>query len=184
MVHFELLCSSIFGHERRVVVHLVQNPVFESKTKISILFRRIRDSKSTLCSKFWKFSKTKFTSRLKWGQTNCVRSRIWTVQTIHRIKLTNIMVSNISKLKIRSKLIRFQFQTHAFKTIFGQKNDRFIWKFYFVRKFIKMTFCFRLLRMDTSFSNLWFVFGLIQNELIIFARFRTFSTFWQFFHFC
>ena len=40
----------------------------------------------------------------------------WTVQTIHRIKLTNIMVFNISKLKIRQncsvlnlKYTRFQF---------------------------------------------------------------------------
>ena len=74
---------------------------FRIANKNSILFRRIRGSKSTLCSKFWKFSKTKFTSRFKWGQTKCVRSRIWTVQTIHRIKLTNIMVFNISKLKIR-----------------------------------------------------------------------------------
>jgi len=53
----------------------------------------------------------------------------------------------------------------------------------FGKKFETLYF-FRLLRMDISYSNLLFEFGLIQSGLIIFARFRTFSTFWQFFHFC
>ena len=37
--------------------------------------------------------------------------------------------------------------------------------------------------MDISFSSLLFEFGLIQNESTTFARFQTFSTFWQYFHF-
>ena len=71
--------------------------------------------------------------------------------------------------KLRQHLVIF-LENSQISRIFGKK----IWD----------ALLFRLSRMDISFSNLLFAFGLIQSGSIIFARFRTFSTFWQFFHFC
>ena len=116
MVHFELLCSSIFGHDRRVVAHLVQNPVFELPTKI----RFCLDEFGALNRPFVQNSENsqKQNSTHVWNEAkpNASVLEFWTVQTIHRIKLTNIMVFNISKLKIRQncsvlnlKYTRFQF---------------------------------------------------------------------------